>query len=144
MLRNAVSALTAAGVQVDGEAVTSVAPLFDQLTSVFYEVSNPARQSPTCWLLHMVSSFTPPSRLRSLFCGGVGVVQVGNGTVEFTPTPAENTQIFRSQYRVPATLLVQFTHDAIDESPRVEALLREVYPNGKLPTVRCVLYACMP
>ena len=56
--------------------------------------------------------------------------QVGDGHVEFKPSPAENRQLVRTQYMVPATLLVAFRDDAIDESAEMAALLRQVQPMG--------------
>ena len=58
--------------------------------------------------------------------------QVGDGFVEFQPSPAENRQLVRTQYTVPATLLVAFRDDAIDESAEMAALLRQVQPMGAL------------
>jgi len=57
-------------------------------------------------------------------------VQVGDGHVEFKPSPAENRQLVRTQYMVPATLLVAFRDDAIDESVTMAELLRRVQPMG--------------
>ena len=57
-------------------------------------------------------------------------LQVGDGFVEFQPSPAENRRLVRTQYTVPATLLVKFQDDAIDESAEMAALLRQVQPMG--------------
>ncbi len=50
--------------------------------------------------------------------------------MEFKPSPAENRQLVRTQYMVPATLLVAFRDDAIDESVTMAELLRQVQPMG--------------
>ena len=50
--------------------------------------------------------------------------------MEFQPSPAENRRLVRTQYTVPATLLVAFQDDAIDESAEMAALLRQVQPMG--------------
>ena len=50
--------------------------------------------------------------------------------MEFQPSPAENRRLVRTQYTVPATLLVAFQDDAIDESAEMAALLRQVQPLG--------------
>jgi hypothetical protein len=56
--------------------------------------------------------------------------------VEFQPSPAENRRLVRTQYTVPATLLVAFQDDAIDESAEMAALLRQVQPMGAAPVAR--------
>jgi hypothetical protein len=50
--------------------------------------------------------------------------QVGDGFVDFSPSPAEARRLVTSRYSVPNTLLVQFANDSIDESPDAEAMLR--------------------
>lgn len=56
--------------------------------------------------------------------------QVSDGFVEFQPSPSENRALVRSQYAVPATLLVKFANDTIDESEEMAALLQQVQPKG--------------
>lgn len=55
---------------------------------------------------------------------------MGDGFVEFEPSPAENRRLVRAQYAVPATLLVKFLNDSIDESEEMARLLRQVQPRG--------------
>ncbi|KAL4855101.1 hypothetical protein ACK3TF_004323 [Chlorella vulgaris] len=50
--------------------------------------------------------------------------EVGDGFVDFSPSPAEARRLVTSSYSVPSTLLVQFVDDSIDESPDAEAMLR--------------------
>ena len=57
--------------------------------------------------------------------------------MEFKPSPAENRQLVRTQYMVPATLLVAFRDDAIDESVEMAALLRQVQPMGAHHCAAC-------
>ena len=56
--------------------------------------------------------------------------QVGDGFVEFEPSPAENRRLVGAQYAVPETLLVKFRDDTIDESEEMAALLRHAQPTG--------------
>ena len=60
----------------------------------------------------------------------VSVWQVSDGFVEFKPSPAENRALMRSQYVVPATLMVKFQDDSIDESEEMTLLLQQVQPLG--------------
>lgn len=53
--------------------------------------------------------------------GGAGVG--GGGGVEFHPTPAATASAVTALYDVPATLVVRFASDSIDESPRLVQLL---------------------
>ncbi len=41
---------------------------------------------------------------------------MGNGYTDFLPAPAESRRIITANYRVPQTLLLQFSDDAIDET----------------------------
>ena len=50
-------------------------------------------------------------------------MQVGDGSVEFVPTPAESRALVATAYRVPFTMLVQFENDAIDETPDMARIL---------------------
>ena len=56
--------------------------------------------------------------------------QVGDGTLEFVPTPAESRALVQSAYRVPYTLLIQFANDAIDETPEMTRVFRSSNPAG--------------
>ncbi len=56
--------------------------------------------------------------------------QVGDGTLEFIPTPAESRALVQSAYRVPYTLLIQFENDAIDETPEMTRVFRRSNPAG--------------
>ena len=56
--------------------------------------------------------------------------QVGDGTVEFEPTPAESRSLIGSAYRVPYSLLVRFENDAIDETPEMSQILSSANPAG--------------
>lgn len=57
-------------------------------------------------------------------------LQVGNGTVEFTPTPSESRQLIAAQYRVPQTLLVQFQDDNTDETNQMAPVLKRKFSQG--------------
>lgn len=59
--------------------------------------------------------------------------QVGDGTVEFEPTPAESRSLIGSAYRVPYSLLVRFENDAIDETPEMSRILSSANPAGASP-----------
>ena len=61
---------------------------------------------------------------------GLRVLQVGDGTVEFEPTPAESRSLIGSAYRVPYSLLVRFENDAIDETPEMSRILCSANPAG--------------
>lgn len=61
---------------------------------------------------------------------GLRVLQVGDGTVEFEPTPAESRSLIGSAYRVPYSLLVRFENDAIDETPEMSRILSSANPAG--------------
>lgn len=50
--------------------------------------------------------------------------EVGDGSFDFTPTPEEAHALISSSYKVPATLLVQFDDDTIDQSREMAAALR--------------------
>ena len=56
--------------------------------------------------------------------------QVGDGSVEFEPTPAESRSLIGSAYRVPYSLLVRFENDAIDETPEMSRILSSANPAG--------------
>ncbi|BDA45920.1 hypothetical protein COCOBI_08-0120 [Coccomyxa sp. Obi] len=56
--------------------------------------------------------------------------EVGDGTLEFIPTPAESRALVQSAYRVPYTLLIQFENDAIDETPEMTRVFRSSNPAG--------------
>ena len=56
---------------------------------------------------------------------------MSDGFVEFEPSPAENRRLVRAHYAVPATLLVKFLSDSIDESEEMARLLRQVQPRGE-------------
>ena len=56
--------------------------------------------------------------------------QVGDGSVEFVPTPAESRALVASAYRVPYTMLVQFENDGIDETPEMARILSNANPSG--------------
>lgn len=56
---------------------------------------------------------TPPTR-----------AQVGDGSTDFFPPPAEARRLVAAGYRLPATLLVQFSDDNTDETPELEGILR--------------------
>ena len=60
--------------------------------------------------------------------------QVGDGTVEFEPTPAESRSLIGSAYRVPYSLLVRFENDAIDETPEMAQILGSANPAGVPPS----------
>lgn len=62
----------------------------------------------------------------------MSIWQVSDGFVEFKPSPAENRALMRSQYVVPATLMVKFQDDSIDESEEMTRLLQQVQPLGTL------------
>ena len=64
--------------------------------------------------------------------------QVGDGNVEFIPTPSESRALVQSAYRVPYTLLVQFENDAIDETPEMTRILSSANPAG----AACWLAGC--
>ena len=49
--------------------------------------------------------------------------EVGGGTTEFTPPPAESRALIAERYRARRSLLVQFEDDGIDESGEMLALL---------------------
>ena len=72
-------------------------------------------------------------------------IQVGDGSVEFVPTPAESRALVASAYRVPYTMLVQFENDAIDETPDMARILSGVNPSGVSPCAvpLCALCACV-
>ncbi|GFH30533.1 uncharacterized protein HaLaN_29407 [Haematococcus lacustris] len=55
----------------------------------------------------------------------VGTVfgEVGDGTTDFSPTPAESRQIIRQGYRTP-TLFIRFADDTIDETFELAGLLQ--------------------
>ena len=44
---------------------------------------------------------------------------------EFTPSPSDTEALISDQYNVSSNLIVQFSDDALDQSPRVAALLSE-------------------
>lgn len=69
----------------------------------------------------------------------MSLLQVSDGFVEFKPSPAENRALMRSQYVVPATLMVKFLDDSIDESEEMTRLLQQVQPLGAV----FLLYECM-
>nr|GMD99243.1 uncharacterized protein LOC109153229 [Ipomoea batatas] len=63
--------------------------------------------------------------------------ELAQGIAEFKPTPSENLECFKESYSVPCTLLVKFDFDAIDETDRLEEILKprvESY-GGKLEKV---------
>jgi hypothetical protein len=49
--------------------------------------------------------------------------EVGDGVVEFSPTPEENRRSFAASYAVPRTLLVQFSDDSIDQTAELYDVL---------------------
>ena len=65
---------------------------------------------------------------------GIMSQQVGDGSVEFEPSPAQSRALVSAAYRVPFTMLVQFENDAIDETPDMARILGSVNPAGMLPT----------
>ena len=69
--------------------------------------------------------------------------QVGDGSVEFVPTPAESRALVASAYRVPYTMLVQFENDAIDETPEMARILTSANPSGAR-SARSAHCACAP
>lgn len=60
---------------------------------------------------------------------------MGDGRADFFPPPAEARRLVAAGYRLPATLLVQFTDDNTDETPELEGLLRGALPPGGGRTV---------
>ncbi|KAK9806903.1 hypothetical protein WJX72_006952 [[Myrmecia] bisecta] len=61
--------------------------------------------------------------------------EVGDGTMEFTPTPSASRELIRSSYIVPYTLLLRFANDNIDETPEMAAALRAVNAQGTVEMV---------
>ena len=49
--------------------------------------------------------------------------EIREGVVDFDPVPTESARMIESSYRIPETLLVQFTSDTIDESTVLQRLL---------------------
>lgn len=71
-------------------------------------------------------SLTSLSRQLVPVVSQVGSVldEVGDGgAMAFSPTPQETRQLIRQGYAVPATLLVKFRDDSIDETPELKQLL---------------------
>lgn len=58
------------------------------------------------------------------------LAEVGNGTTDFVPAPAATSQLIGARYAVPATLLVRFINDGIDETQIVRPLLQDRSPTG--------------
>ena len=54
----------------------------------------------------------------------LAAAELERGARDFDPTPDVSRSIIREGYRVPATLLVRYTDDSIDETPEMEQLLR--------------------
>lgn len=50
--------------------------------------------------------------------------RIGDGFIDFSPTPEDNRLLFSASYAVDNTLVIQYVDDAIDQSPTlVEALM---------------------
>lgn len=63
-------------------------------------------------------------------------MQVEQGYVDFIPTPLESRQIISGGYRMPATLLVQFSDDSIDETPQIASALQRPGESGEQANAR--------
>ena len=154
MLRYLASAALPPGQPINEELIASIAPMLDQVGSVLGEVLAPnsqlhlllsCRYCCTAAISALATSVIAFFQLAAALsfplkiANGCGfpVQQVGDGHVEFQPSPAENRQLVRTQYTVPATLLVAFRDDAIDESAEMAALLQQVQPRGALPAAAC-------
>lgn len=69
-------------------------------------------------------------------------LQVGDGNLDFIPTPAESRALIGSAYRVPYTLLIRFENDAIDETPDMNRILSSANPAGENRTI-CTLLSLL-
>lgn len=58
----------------------------------------------------------------------LAAAELERGTRDFTPSPEESRALIREGYRVPATLLVRYTDDSIDQTPEMESLLLDAMP----------------
>ena len=50
---------------------------------------------------------------------------IGDGELEFVPSPGDTKEVCRRMYRARSTLLLKFENDSIDESEEIEKVLRE-------------------
>ena len=51
--------------------------------------------------------------------------QVGDGATDFSPSPQESRALIAAGYACPATLLLRFADDGIDETPEAAAILAQ-------------------
>lgn len=62
--------------------------------------------------------------------GVPGFFQVGDGNIDFVPSPAESQSLIASRYAVPSTLLIRFANDMLDETSSILPLLQKRMPSG--------------
>eukprot|EP00879_Flechtneria_rotunda_P025970 GHRR01027635.1.p1 GENE.GHRR01027635.1~~GHRR01027635.1.p1 ORF type:complete len:382 (+),score=198.94 GHRR01027635.1:1208-2353(+) len=80
-----------------------------------------------------VPGFLLPEQQQQLIAGAgpaldqlaAVVNEVGDGLVDFRPTPQESRALIAAGYTCPATLLVRFENDAIDETPEMQQILAQ-------------------
>lgn len=102
-----------------GPASRVVGPLLSQISTsparsaLVNALEGLRRTSPS-----LVQQFLPVlDQLEPIFSS------LSNGTAEFVPHPEETAEQLRTQYGVPRNLIIQFSSDTIDESPRLNSVL---------------------
>jgi hypothetical protein len=48
--------------------------------------------------------------------------------IEFTPTPAQTTQIVQESYQIRRNLLIKFNKDTLDQSANLTTILQTLFP----------------
>jgi len=99
----------------DEDIAQQVRPIVGQLSSTL-------REARILKLDH--SQFHLPMIFQMIgFCTH-WVVQIAEGSQDFTPSPEESRRIVADGYKCPSTLFMRFANDSIDESATLSARLR--------------------